>query len=619
MGPFIPNLSTLTAPLRDLLKDNKVFTWSANYQAAFEQIKKSITDTTTLTYFDDKKEVTLQVDASIKGLGAALLQDGKPVAFASKSLTETETRYANIERELLAVVYGCERFHTYLFGRPFTVHTDHKPLESIHLKHLISAPPRLQRMLLRLQPYDLKIKYIPGKDMLIADALSRLSPEENHPIGNMEVQVHEVYPQFSKTMMVKIRENTSSDQELAALKQVIYEGWPSTIKEVSKTLKPYWSFRDELGIDDGILTKGQRIIIPSTIQDEILEKLHAAHQGAEKTKLRARTSVYWRNLNNDIDKITQSCPICQQHQASNAKQPLIPTEVPPRPWHTVGTDLFHLHDYEYLLIADYYSKYPFVRKIPKGQSNSRTVINMMKQIFSEQGIPKIVRSDNGPQYDSLAFQEFAKEYGFQHITSSPHYPQGNGFIENQVKTVKAVLMKTLETRQDPSMALLCLRTTPIDSKLPSPSELLFGRKLQDNLPRTINRSTNSDQVTDRLKEKQEIQRFYHDRNVRPLPVLPRGTSITIQNPSTKKWEPAVIKEKLEVPRSYIVTSQAGSELRRNRCHMREVPTAEPPTSELQEPVEIKGRAEPLENKESHPPGTTVTRSGRIIKPPNRYV
>ncbi len=195
-----------------------MFTWNASYQTAFEQIKNSITEATTLTYFNEKKEVTLQVDASTKGLGAALLQDGKPVTFASKSLTETEARYANIERELLAVVYGCERFHTYLFGRSFTVHTDHKPLESIHLKHLISAPPRLQRMLLRLQPYELKIKYIPGKDMLIADALSRVSPEDKDLIDDM-VQIHEVYPQFSRNMIDKIRENTGTDQELAALKQ----------------------------------------------------------------------------------------------------------------------------------------------------------------------------------------------------------------------------------------------------------------------------------------------------------------------------------------------------------------------------------------------------------------
>ena len=164
MGPFIPNLSTLTAPLRELLKEDNRFKWYAAHQESFNKIKDSISNEITLTYFDPMKETILQVDASMKSLGASLTQDRKPVAFASKALTDVESRYANIERELLAVVYGCEKFHTYLYGRSFTVHTDHKPLESIHLKHLTAAPPRLQRMLLRLQPYDLTIRYQPGKD-----------------------------------------------------------------------------------------------------------------------------------------------------------------------------------------------------------------------------------------------------------------------------------------------------------------------------------------------------------------------------------------------------------------------------------------------------------------------
>ena len=287
MGPFILNLSTLTVPLRELLKGSHQFDWSPAHQEAYNNIKDSISSEVTLTYFDPKKEITLQVDASLKGLGAVLLQDNKPVAFASKALTDVETRYANIERELLAVVYGCETFHTYLFGHSFTVNTDHKPLESIHLKHLTAAPPRLQRMLLRLQPYDLVIRYQPGKSIEIADALSRLSPEETEAIPGMNVQVHDIHPQFSNSILQRIREQTVSDPELNALKEMIHSGWPSTIQQVPVPLKPYWPFRDELAAEDGIVMKSQRIIIPTVLQKEILTKLHTAHQGIEKTKLRA--------------------------------------------------------------------------------------------------------------------------------------------------------------------------------------------------------------------------------------------------------------------------------------------------------------------------------------------
>ena len=177
MGPFILKLSTLTAPLRELVKEGNMYDWTPAHNAASEKINDSITEEVTLSYFDATKRVTLQVDASMKGLGAALIQDKKPIAFASKDLTDAKSRYANIEREILAVVYGCERFHSYLYGRSFVAESDHKPLESIHLKHLTAPPPRLQRMLLRLQPYDLTIKYRPGKEMMILDALSRLSLE----------------------------------------------------------------------------------------------------------------------------------------------------------------------------------------------------------------------------------------------------------------------------------------------------------------------------------------------------------------------------------------------------------------------------------------------------------
>ena len=180
----------------------------------FEKIKRSITDEFTLTYFDPQKETVLQVDASKKGLGATLMQENKPVAFASKAVTDTESRYANIKRELPAVVYGCEKFHNYLYGQSFTVQSDNRPLESIHLKHLMAAPPRLQRMLMRLQPYDLFIKYRQGKNMEVADALSRLSSQEKEPIPNMDVQIHEVCLQFSDDMLQRIVRQRIQTQSL---------------------------------------------------------------------------------------------------------------------------------------------------------------------------------------------------------------------------------------------------------------------------------------------------------------------------------------------------------------------------------------------------------------------
>ena len=175
MGNFMPHLSHHTEPLRAMLKQDAIFAWDEMANTSFQKIKDPIAKSATkpLHYYDRRKPVTVQADASQRGLGACLLQDGQPIAYASKSLTDTETRYANIERELLAIVFACQRFNTYVLGRPFTVESDHKPLEMIHQKNLASAPPRLQRMLLQLQRYDVTIRYRPGKEMLLADALSR--------------------------------------------------------------------------------------------------------------------------------------------------------------------------------------------------------------------------------------------------------------------------------------------------------------------------------------------------------------------------------------------------------------------------------------------------------------
>ena len=181
---FVPHLSSNTEPLRALLKKENCFTWDENTNTCFQKIKSQLQKALLrpLRYYDRTKPVTLQCDASLKGLGACIIQDGQPIAFASKSLMDTETRYANIERELLAIIYGCEKFHTYLYRRTFIVETHHKPLEMISLKNLTVAPAWLQRMLLHLQQYDLIITYRPGKEMLLADALSHLPSRTNTEI-----------------------------------------------------------------------------------------------------------------------------------------------------------------------------------------------------------------------------------------------------------------------------------------------------------------------------------------------------------------------------------------------------------------------------------------------------
>ena len=243
MHNFILHLSEHTATLRGLLTKNAVFHWDESTNAAFQKLKSLIAEAQkrSLKFYNRNLPLTVQADASKHGLGAALLQQGEPVAFASKSLSETEQRYANIERELLAVVFTCERFKTYVLGRDFTVESDHKPLEMIALKNLVAAPPRLQRMLLRLQPFSCTIKYRPGRDMLLADALSRLPSPANTTIElDMRIDHHG----FTTERIRQISVETATDPILAIVHNFTQDGWPTHRNRVPRIARQYWDQRD---------------------------------------------------------------------------------------------------------------------------------------------------------------------------------------------------------------------------------------------------------------------------------------------------------------------------------------------------------------------------------------
>ena len=212
-----------------------------------------------------------------KGLGAALLQDHGAIEYASKTLSDTESRYSNIEREMFAVLFGLERFHYYAFGRPATVESDNKPLESIFKKHLNKASPRLSRMLLRIQKYNVTIKYIPGKEITLADALSRVNPCAGDEIKGLQITVHEIHAALNTSpMRIKaIKEATAEDSPLQQMAGIITKGWPEHRTLCPKELLPFWNYRDELYIEDGILLKGERIIIPEILK-EALKQLHCA-------------------------------------------------------------------------------------------------------------------------------------------------------------------------------------------------------------------------------------------------------------------------------------------------------------------------------------------------------
>ena len=236
-----------------------------------------------LRYYDRTKPVKVQADASLRGLGACLIQEYKgedqPIAFASKSLMDVETRYTNIERELLAIVFACQRFSTYLLGRSFIAESDHKLLEMIAMKNLANTLPHLQRMLLELQRYDVTIKYRPGPQMQLADALSHC-PARTSPEIKLDMRVD--YIAFTKPWIEKLKDSIQRDPILGTVYQLTQQGWPHQRRHVPCLARRYWDFRDKLSTDDGLLLKGPRLIIPRELQEEYLHRLHEGHFSANK-------------------------------------------------------------------------------------------------------------------------------------------------------------------------------------------------------------------------------------------------------------------------------------------------------------------------------------------------
>ncbi|XP_054769307.2 uncharacterized protein K02A2.6-like [Lytechinus pictus] len=626
MSPFIPKLAENAETLRALTRKDSVWQWTPSHQKSFEHLKSLVSSMCTLTYFDPSKPTTIQVDASTRGLGAALLQEGKPVAFASKALTDTESRYANIEREMLAVVFGCTRFHTYVYGAKFTVESDHKPLESIHRKNLANAPPRLQRMLLRLQPYDFNLVYKPGREVALADGLSRINPEKQ-PTMEFDKTIHGIY--ISPSKLKQMQDDTEANRSLKVLKDIILTGWPDDVKKVPKEVRHYWSCRDTLSVEDGLIMKGERIFIPETMQQEVLQSLHAGHQGTTKTQLKARSCVYWDGLSKTIEQMVQSCQACNELQKAQQKEPLLQHEVPNYPWETVGTDLFHFEGDEYLVIVDYWSKFPVVRKI-RGSCTSSTVVRITKNIFSEQGIPLKIVSDNGPQFSSREYKSFTDQWNIQHVTSSPHYPQSNGLVERAIQTIKSTLKKVKMTGGDPDLALLCLRTTPIDSSLPSPAELLQGRKYRSNLPMKMH-SDHQSEIKEKLRQRQERQKDDFDRRgVRELPPLVPDQKVTVFDHVSETCAPATVIQKCQLePRSYMIQTPNGSVLRRNRRDLRSLENPQRKQVRFNIPQNCADRTPSLPKdytqqnpSDDHHQSSTNgyhTRSGRLVKKPDRLI
>lgn len=512
---FIPNFSQVAEPLRKLLRKGQPFVWGTEQQVAFEELKRLMTSANALAYFRGDCKTRIVADAGPDGLGAVLLQlqDGewRAVSYASRNLTEVERRYAQTEKEALALVWACERLNLYVYGREFELETDHKPLECIFSR--TSKPSaRIERWVLRLQCHNYRVVYRPGKTN-IADALSRLNQANpKDPSSEKEDMVRFVAKESTPVSLTprEIERESENDPELVTVRQYIHTGDWSQCK-----MPGYVSVKNELCTIGKLVLRGDRIVIPQSLRKSVLESAHEGHQGVVKTKSRLRTKVWWPKMDVDTERMCKGCHGCQVVGQYSPPEPMQRTEPPTGPWQDVAADLMGpMPSGENLLVVvDYYSRYYEV--VVMRSTTTPKMIAALSEIFSRFGYPYSLKTDNGPQFVSKEFEEFLRECGIEHRRSPPLWPQANGEVERQnrtlLKTLKVAEVEGKKWTEELPKFLLAYRSTPQVSTGATPAFLMFGREIKSKLPELrADKSVIDESTRDRDWSHKLAQKAYAD-------------------------------------------------------------------------------------------------------------
>lgn len=509
---FVPNLSTVVEPLNRLLVKGAQWDWSESCNEAFMKVRDMLVSSDILVHYQPEKPLVLAVDASAVGLGAVLSHDfngvERPFAYASRTLSSAERNYSQIEKEALAIIFGVNKFHQYLYGRQFTLLTDHKPLTTILGPKRgipVLTASRLQRWAIQLSAYQFDIKYKTSADNANADFLSRLPLEETEDVVdsvfyNESATINKVQIQSLPITASRIASASRKDTTLSRVMYFILNGWPNTQQECSHELLPYWRVRNELTVEEGCILRGIRVIIPCEFQSDILTELHENHPGIVRMKSLARLYVWWPLLDSDIENKVSTCQSCQHQRPQLAKAPTNPWVWPHKPWQRIHIDFAGpFMDAMFLIVVDARSKWIEVFKM--NTTTTVKTVNILRYLFASYGIPEEVVSDNGPQFISHEFEVFLKRNGVKHIRSAPYHPSSNGEAERAVRTFKEA-MKTMKKdgrtmSQRIASFLFSYRSTPHCTTKCTPAELFLGRRLRTrfdvmrpNLAKKVNQSIN---------------------------------------------------------------------------------------------------------------------------------
>ncbi|XP_065195493.1 uncharacterized protein K02A2.6-like [Sycon ciliatum] len=621
LGKFIPNLAQITASLRRLAKRDP-FSVDDEVLQAFTSAKAGIASALqALAFFQPALDVptAISCDASPDGLGAVLWQKNTsgcwvPVTCASRSLSDVESRYSQLEREMLGVVFGLTRFRQYVLGREVQVFTDHKPLISIVQKPFDEVPPRLQRWLVALMPYRYSLVFVPGQQMVCADTLSRAplpdrtaSPAEARSMAEFVSLILEACPVRSKD----IRQATDSDPTLSSVRQRVGTSvWSGCIQ----TEEPYFLLRHQLTVIEGIVMLDNRYVIPEELRPAVLRLAHEGHPGIDAFRDTLRERVWWPGLMKDANLFAEKCSECWRKR-SNPAQQLLPTEIE-GVWQKLAIDLVTIEGATFLSAIDYGSRWPEL--LPLSNTTTTGVIDKLMELFARFGLPSTLVSDWGPQFASTEMSKFLAQLGVEHCKSSPRYARSNGMVERLHRLVKervASLRPHLPLHRRITQVLFDIRNSRHRMLGTSPSEALFSRVIRTRVPASITPQIVN--PSEQIKAKAAMVEGHDSRRgVRKLPHLPSGTRVVLHDGYSdprKEWK--VVEQ---YGRQVGVTD--GSRiLLRNRQHVTEfvapaaaaaekAPMSEPPAQSEREhvPEPVCAPALPVSDPTSLPSASSAT-------------
>ncbi|KAL1021685.1 hypothetical protein UPYG_G00016520 [Umbra pygmaea] len=581
---FISQFATRSEPLRRLTRKETKFDFGPEQKKAFQDLKDELARAGTLAYFDKEAPTKVIADASPVGLGAVLVQDQKgemvPVCYVSRSLTDCERRYSQTEREALALVWACERLHPYVYGRKFDLVTDHKPLEVIYSPR--SKPcARIERWVLRLQPYDFRVIHIPGKQN-IADPLSRLLGDT----GKKEIHKHgsEDYVRFVATSATPRSLTTREVEEASATDPEIMEVRKAITNGIFENCKPYAPIANELCVVGYIVLRGTRIVLPQNLHTRAIELAHEGHLGIVGTKQHLRSKVWWPGMDKAAERYCKTCHGCQIVARPDPPEPLRPTPLPDRPWQDLAIDLLGpLPTNHYILVVvDYYSRYYEYDVLTS--TTTEKIIDSLESIFSRHGLPVTCKSDNGPQFKSDLFREYCEKNGIKHVRTTPKWAQANGEVERQnsslMKRIKIARAEGLDWKRELRKYVTVYRSIEHATTGKSPAELLFNRKMRGKLPDIGESSTTALEVRDRDAEQKGKAKLYADeRRGVQYSKVDVGDTVLIQQDKTDKFttpfKATPHKVVSKTGSQVVVESPTGACYRRNTTHVKRYETKKP--------------------------------------------